>query len=114
MTFAFWMAFQAAAAAPAPTAPVDFDLAQLPRAAPDPLGRQRCGSSSGDTVVVCGRRGPANEYPLEEMERRYAEQPVRAETGLFGNVTADVHGESATLDRGAVSQRVMMRVKIPF
>ena len=114
MSFGLMLILQGAAppAAPsqaaAPVRAIEFDLAALAR-------RERCTGGEAADILVCGRRsdgGPG--YPLEEMERRYRTEPLVAETRLFGQVMGDVHVESAPMDRGAVSNRVMVRVRIPF
>jgi hypothetical protein len=51
---------------------------------------------------------------MEEMERRYATRPLVAETRLTGNLMGDVHVESVALLRGEVSNRVMVRIRLPF
>jgi hypothetical protein len=110
MSLGLMLILQAAAPPPVatPLRPIGFDLAALAR-------RERCTGSEAADILVCGRRPEGGVgYPLEEMERRYRREPLVAETRLFGNVIGDVHVESAPLDRGAVSKRVMVRVRIPF
>lgn len=116
MAMAFLLALQAAAATPiAPAlAPIDFDLARLARDGPALTTRRDCARGDPAAIVVCGRRAPGGDYPLEAWERAFATRPIVAETRLFGNLMGDVHAESATLDRGAVSQRAMVRLRVPF
>ena len=113
MGLAVLLAVQAAAAAPAPM-PIDFDLARL-RAA-DPFGESRvCDRTAADAIVVCGRRVPRGAaYPMAEMARRYERGPLVAETGLGGSVTGRAFVEAVELDRGAVSNRFMIGIRIPF
>ena len=118
MALAFFLALQAVGhpALPAPLA-IDFDLARLARAdsdLADPLGSRRCARQETGTILVCGRRPSGSAYPMEEMERRYATRPLVAEKRLAGNLTGDVHVESVTLPDGAVSNRVMARLRLPF
>ena len=118
MALTLMLALQAAAAAPAPAppiAPIRFDLASLRAGRSDPLGRAR-GCTSGDSaeILVCGRRSSTGAYPLAEMTRRYAPGPIRAETRLFGSVVGRAYGESVVLDRGAVSHRAMIGIRLPF
>lgn len=66
-------------------------------------------------VLVCGpRRRDGGAYPLAEMAPLFATRLLVAETGIVGNLRGDMHVESAEMDRGAVSQRVMVRLRLPF
>ena len=68
-------AFQAAAAAP-PIVPSDFDLAAVRADEGLRLGLEReCPRSSGEVIVVCGRR-PVEAYPLAEMARLFREPRI--------------------------------------
>jgi hypothetical protein len=105
-----------AAAAPAPAPPasskvdaIRFDLARVRPA--DPLAD--CDRSDGSEIVVCGRR-KAYAYPLDKMAKIYERGPLRAETGIGGGATVDVHVEDAQLGSGLISHRVMLRLKMPF
>jgi len=101
-----------AAASPATALPdIEFDLA---RYRPVDLG-PGAGSCWRDPseIVVCARHG-AGAYPLEEMARIFEPGRLIAETRLTGNLIGDVHAESVVLDRGAVSNRAMVRLRLPF
>jgi hypothetical protein len=113
MFLAFMLLLQAAAApAPAPApAPIDFDLARYRPGEGAPVCR---GGGGPAEILVCGPRRSGGAYPLAEMARRYAVRPLVAETGIARNLVGDVHGESVALDRGAVSQRAMVRLRLPF
>src|ERR1044072_1033468 len=102
----------AAPAPPAPLAAIDFDLARY-RPAGDWTPGPHCDRADPLAITVCGRRSRGT-YPLEEMALIFEPRPIRPETGITGNVRGDIHGESVALDRGAVSNRVMLRVGIPF
>jgi hypothetical protein len=114
MALALLLAFQAAAApAPAPPAPpalatIDFDLARYRPA--EPGGCER----GAEAIIVCGRRRGNGAYPMPEMERRFAFHPFVAETGLAGTTTANIHSEAVAMDRGLVSNRIMVGIKLPF
>jgi hypothetical protein len=41
-------------------------------------------------------------------------RPTRAEVDLGGNVQGRVHAEAVAMDRGAVSNRVMIGIRWPF
>jgi hypothetical protein len=61
-----------------------------------------------------GRRRGGDDYPLEEMERRYREKPVRAEIGIGGGAKARVYVDQTELPQGQVSRRAMFGIKLPF
>jgi len=112
MSLTMILALQAATAAPPALPAIDFDLARLPRL-DFSLGGPRCDRADPNAIVICGRRGGA-AYPLEEMARRFEPGRIVAETRLFGNVMGDAHVEAVPMDRGAVSNRVMLRMRLPF
>lgn len=88
----------------------DFDLARQRLAAGG-----RCFGAGTDEVVVCGRRGAgAGDYPLAYWARMFAPRPIRAEMNLGGNVQGRIHAEAVPMDRGAVSNRVMVGIRWPF
>lgn len=127
MTMLLFLALQAAAApapAPPPVAgsrwfilppgtgddPRDFDLANY-RLLPDP----RCAAGGDSDVTVCGqRRGGAGSYPLERWARIFAPRPIRAEMSLGGGATANVRLDAVPMDRGAVSNRVLIGIGTRF
>ena len=99
--------------APAPAASakveaIDFDLARVKPSDP----ADACdGRSQGSDIVICGRRKPP-ALPLDAMANIYEPKPLRAQLGLGGGATADV--EQVGLPNGAVSKRLMVRIKMPF
>lgn len=120
MALALLLAVQAAAAPPSaeaeplpPLRRLDFDLAR-PLALDTDVTRQRCARDDPETILVCGRRNPAGTYPLEQWQRIFREEPLVARGRLFGNVVGQVYGETAILDRGEASQRIMVRLRLPF
>lgn len=118
MSLTLLMALQAAAPATAQRVlSIGFDLADV-RAAEEegalPYQRRDCRRGAGDEIVVCGRRPSDEAFPMDEMARRYAEEPIVAEMGLGGGATARTLVEQVQLDRGAMSNRVMIRITIPF
>ncbi len=118
MSLSLVLALQAAAPAPAPQrwvmpflttgSTLDFDLARYP-----PAGGRCSGAGAGE-VVVCGRRGGAGDYPLAQWAQIFAPRPVRAEWDLGGNVRGRIHAEAVPMDRGAVSNRVMIGIGTRF
>lgn len=113
MSLTFMLALQAAAA-PAPALPeIDFDLARYSRIEFGP-GRDACRRDASE-IVVCARRG-AGAYPLEEMARIFGpERRLVAETRLIGNLVGGVWVENASMeDRGVVSNRIMVGLRLPF
>lgn len=120
MSLPLLLAFQtAAAAAPVPEivlAPIDFDLASVRRLDPDrdAIRAQGCDRSDPDAIVVCGRRPTGGTYPVGQWERIFALDPIRAEMRLTGNMVGSAVVDQVVLDRGAVSNRVMLRIRMPF
>ena len=109
MAPALLLSLQAAApAAPPPreVAPIEFDIASL-------RARSRCAPGAGSEIVVCGNRGGGG-YRIEETARRHEPRPPVAQFGLGGGATGRIYVESAPLDRGAVSNRVMFGIRLPF
>jgi len=113
MALALLLALQAAPEADRrPPIPSDFDLARV-RPADGASGRA-CTGASAEEIVVCGRRRRGGDYPIEEMARRYAEQPLVAEKDIGGGAKARAFVESATMPDGTISKRIMVGVKLPF
>ena len=105
---------QAVAAPPSALPAIDFDLARY-RAAGFDLGfGQRGCRPSGDEILVCGRRDEGGAYPLDRMERLYGPRRLLANIGIAGNLRADIHNEAVPMDRGAVSNRVLIGLHLPF
>jgi hypothetical protein len=114
MPLALFLALQAAAAPASAPGPLqlDFDLARFSAAGFGLPGRA-CDRGGASAIVVCGRRA-AGAYPLAEMARIFEPGRLVAETRITGNVIGDVHAESVSMDRGAVSNRAMVRLRLPF
>ena len=118
MSLMLMAALQASAPVPPEgVVPADFDLADLPAASgqgsiTDPPNA--CARRSADEILVCGRRPARDEYPMEEMARLFAPRPIVAEMRIGGSMTGRAFVDSVTLDRGAVSQRVMFSITLPF
>jgi hypothetical protein len=119
MSLILLAAFQAAAPAtslaPVPLMRSDFDLADArPADGSDLLtGRQGCRREGSDEILVCGQRPSAGAYPMEEMARLFATRPI-AEMALGRGAVGSAFLESAGMDRGAVSTRVMVGIRLPF
>lgn len=113
MALAWLLALQAAAPS-APAVPADFDLATFRPTEPEAGRSPACGSGGGSEIVVCGRRRGGGDYPYEEMERRYQEKPLVAETTIGGGATARAYVESVAMPQGEISKRVMVGIKLPF
>ena len=112
MALSLVLALQAAAQAPLP---IDFDLSRM-RPAGFELGRLpgSCARGAGEEIVVCASRPSGEAYPYVEMERLFRARPIRAEMGLGGNMTGRAYLEQVPGDRGAVSNRVMVGIRLPF
>ena len=111
MAMALLLALQAGSAGGAPIRS-DFDLKTY-RPAPE-AARDCGGAGEPDEIVVCGRRPLRNEYPLEEMERRFATKPLVAETDMGGSGKARAYVESVEMPGGQTSKRIMFGIKLPF
>jgi hypothetical protein len=130
MSLILVLALQAAAAAPAPLParprwamadriayaaggpgdPLAFDLARI-----RPAGAGSCLGAPGSDVLVCGPRRSGGAYPMDHWARIFGPPaPVRAEMDLGGNVQGRIHSEAVPMDRGAVSNRVMVGIRWPF
>ena len=81
---------------------------------PGPDGN--CRNAPASDVLVCGRRPRGGgDYPLAQWSRIFGpEAPLRAETNLGGGVTGRAYAEDVAMDRGAISHRVMVGIKLPF
>jgi len=115
MALALLFAFQAAAAAPPALPRIDFDLARYGEVGLG-LGRDACPRADPSAIVVCARRG-GGAYPLGEMARIFEPGRIVARARLAGNLTGDVHLEQAQAwpaDRGAVANRIMVGLRLPF
>lgn len=90
--------------------PIAFDLERLRTA-----GAATCRSAAAGDVLVCGaRRGGAGDFPMAIWDRIFTPRPIRAEMNLGGNVQGRIHAEAVPMDRGAVSNRVMVGIRWPF
>jgi hypothetical protein len=79
-----------------------------------PVLPRRCEENGGD-IVVCGRRHDDQfRLPRLDSERFEPRAARKAEIGLGGNVKGAAEVESATLGSGLTSNRVMLRLKMPF
>lgn len=120
MSLVLALALQTAVAIPAAPAPpparpafamLDFDLARYRPAD----GDGRCAGAWAGDVLVCGPRRRGGAYPIAYWARIFGpERPIRAEMNLGGNVQGRIHAEAVAMDRGAVSNRVMVGIRMPF
>ena len=86
---------------------IDFDLREV---APPPP----CEPRRADEIVVCGRSDTERQRLPPLPDAKYAEAPPKAEMKLFGDVVGSAVMESETLPGGVASNRIMVRMKIPF
>ena len=87
-------------------AELDFDLARLPNRAAD------CRSSNGDQILVCAPKIVRDNRVTDLGSTNEAYLP-KAEVKLFGDVKGAVENEAVAVG-GFPSNRMMVRVKIPF
>ncbi len=89
----------------APAAPPHLYLHPSPR---------DCDHAASDEVVVCSAKEQAQRYRLPSIDdRRYAELPVRAETGV-GKGRLSLHNEDKVLGGDVHSRRAMVTFKLPL
>ena len=90
--------------------PLDFDLARYRSG-----GEGNCAGAAAGDVLVCGPRHGRGDYPLAYWDRVFGpERPLRAEVGLGGGATGDLHVEQHDFGNGRVARRVMVGIKLPF
>lgn len=79
-----------------------------------PAADDGCARDPG-AITVCARAPEQSRYRLPRVPD-WSERPgpPPAETGLFGNVRGGVATEQTGVGPGAVSNRVMARIKIPL
>jgi hypothetical protein len=94
---------QAAVAAP----DIDFDLRSA-------TARFDCAPGRVDEIVVCGRPDHDRHRLRPLPDAAYAEAPARAEAKLFGDVTGSAVVEAEQFPDGVVSNRIMLKLKVPF
>ena len=71
--------------------------------------------SSADEIVVCGKQDMDARYRLRPADAgAYADAPVRAEIGIFGNGKLSLHNEDGQVGGGQKSRRMMLTLKLPF
>jgi hypothetical protein len=114
MSLALLFALQAAAQ-PDP-ALRDFDLRDVgaPKGFETPARPDGCGADAADEIVVCGSRNRDEAYRLRPLPPLFGGKPPSAETGLFGDVSARMHVESAQFPNGMISKRLMVTFTAPF
>jgi len=96
--------------APASVRPLDFDLAHYRSSESG-----TCLGAAGSDVLVCGRRRGRGAYPIDYWDRIFGpERPIRAEMNLGGGVQGRVYTDAVPMDRGAVSERVLVGIRLPF
>jgi hypothetical protein len=119
MSLALMLALQAAApaeagaAAPAPFAALDFDLARYRPAGAGPAGRG-CRIDDPAPITVCARRPAGGDYPIEQWAPLFAHRPVVAQSDLGRGLVASSYIQQVELDRGAVSNRIMVGIGLAF
>lgn len=89
---------------------VHFDLRDL-----QPVSECKRGARDSGEIVVCAPSDSLERFRLRQLpDRKFEPAPVRAETGLIGNVKIAAEAEQTSLTTGTVSNRMMVRFKIPF
>lgn len=89
--------------------PGDFDLRRLP------ASEAGCRPAAGDEIVVCARPDETARHRLPPIAGRPPEPLLpKAEVGLFGDVRGAIENEAVTMPDGVQSNRLMLRMKVPF
>jgi hypothetical protein len=101
MLYLLMLSAKVAAGVPA----IDFDLRSLKPAPP-----AACNNRPGEDIVVCGR---ADRRLRNLPEARVGALP-KAEMDVGRGAKLRAEAQSRTLDRGAVSQRAMITLAVPF
>jgi CTP:molybdopterin cytidylyltransferase MocA len=76
------------------------------------LALARPAEESDETIVVTGRR--RNHRLKADLAETEAPLLPRADVGLFGSVRAAAEVEQSVLEGGAISNRAMVKLQIPF
>lgn len=105
-----------AASAPLEVLPIAFDIAALARQPQSLTWSNRCERSGGSVIVVCGNLGSgAAPLDMEALARIFEpNRRIVAEASLGGGVIGRTYVEAVPLDRGAVSNRAMIGIRLPF
>lgn len=103
MSFMVALLMQAVVGAPA----IDFDLRTV---APPP----KCVPGRADEIVVCGRPETERRRLAPLPDNQYADPLPKAEMKLFGDVTGSAVMEAEQFPGGVVSNRIMLKLKVPF
>lgn len=71
-------------------------------------------TSKGEEIVVCGRKDNDETFRLRTLPpSRFDPKPLRATVGL-GTGTLGIEGDQKTFPNGEISNRVMLKLKVPF
>lgn len=73
-----------------------------------------CSFSDDRDIVICGRRDTASRYRLPPPDTTRFEPRRRAETMLTGDLKGAAEVESREIAPGMTSNRIMVRLKLPF
>lgn len=97
------------AAAPGEVAAFDLRRLKESRAA------ATCAEATGDEIVVCARPDETVKHRVEVLPPTPVEPLLpKAEMKLFGDVIGTIENEAVQLPGGVQSNRLMVRMKIPF
>lgn len=91
-----------------------FDLARASKPIIQTVITRCPDSTSDDEVVVCGRREDQRRYRLQALDTDRFEPNRRAEATLAGDLKGAAVIESRVIAPGMTSNRIMVRLKLPF
>ena len=88
--------------------PLAFDLERF-------QARGGCSGSGAADILVCGPRRRGGDYPMARWARVFGpEPPIRAEMDLGHGMQGRIYSEAVPMDRGAVSNRVLIGIRTRF
>ena len=73
-----------------------------------------CSPADGGDILVCGRRDAAGRYRLPPLDSARFAPRGHAETTLTGDLKGAAEVESREIAPGMTSNRIMLRLKLPF
>lgn len=80
---------------------------------PSPCASDRI-PAADDEILVCGRRDTISRYRLAPLDTSRFESERRAETMIAGDLKGAAEVARKELAPGITSNRVMLRLKLPF
>lgn len=105
------MMLQATVSANEPVNPINFDLKSTVISKSCTFDPSRI---DDDEILICGRRDANDRYRLKPLDTARFEPNKKAETTLIGDLKGAAEVESKEIAPGLTSNRIMLRLKLPF